>query len=85
MLHPGASTLTPYSHQPSEGTARAIERENAHLAHNYHPLPVVAKKAKAQWVWDVDGKKYLDCLAAYSAPEASCCINSGVAGSVCRC
>ena len=67
MLHPGASTLTPYSHQPSEGTARAIERENAHLAHNYHPLPVVAKKAKAQWVWDVDGKKYLDCLAAYSA------------------
>ena len=68
MLHPGASTLaTPYTHQPSESTARAIERENAHLAHNYHPLPVVAKKAKAQWVWDVDGKKYLDCLAAYSA------------------
>jgi ornithine--oxo-acid transaminase len=68
MLHPGASTLaTTYTHQPSESTARAIERENAHLAHNYHPLPVVAKKAKAQWVWDVDGKKYLDCLAAYSA------------------
>ena len=68
MLHPGASTLdTRYTHQPSESTARAIERENAHLAHNYHPLPVVAKKAKAQWVWDVDGKKYLDCLAAYSA------------------
>jgi ornithine--oxo-acid transaminase len=68
MLHPGASTLDPrYTHQPSESTARAIEREHAHLAHNYHPLPVVAKKAKAQWVWDVDGKKYLDCLAAYSA------------------
>ncbi len=68
MLHPGASTLdTRYTHQPSESTARAIEREHAHLAHNYHPLPVVAKKAKAQWVWDVDGKKYLDCLAAYSA------------------
>ena len=68
MLHPGASTLdTRYTHQPSESTARAIERENAHLAHNYHPLPLVAKKAKAQWVWDVDGKKYLDCLAAYSA------------------
>ena len=68
MLHPGASALnTRYSHQPSENTARAIERENARLAHNYHPLPVVAKKAKAQWVWDVDGKKYLDCLAAYSA------------------
>jgi len=37
------------------------------LAHNYHPLPVVVKKARAQWVWDVDGSKYLDCLAAYSA------------------
>jgi ornithine--oxo-acid transaminase len=45
----------------------AISRESAHLAHNYHPLPVVAKKAKAQWVWDIEGKKYLDCLAAYSA------------------
>ena len=67
MLHSGASTLNHYAHQPTATTAAAIERENAHLAHNYHPLPVVAKKAKAQWVWDVDGKKYLDCLAAYSA------------------
>jgi ornithine--oxo-acid transaminase len=67
MLHSGASTLDHYAHQPTAQTAAAIERENAHLAHNYHPLPVVAKKAKAQWVWDVDGKKYLDCLAAYSA------------------
>jgi len=67
MLHSGATTLSHYAHQPTAQTAAAIERENAHLAHNYHPLPVVAKKAKAQWVWDVDGKKYLDCLAAYSA------------------
>jgi ornithine--oxo-acid transaminase len=68
MLHPGASALdSRYHHQPSAETARAIERENTHLAHNYHPLPVVAKKAKAQWVWDIEGKKYLDCLAAYSA------------------
>ena len=48
-------------------TLRAITREAAHVAHNYHPLPVVAARAKAQWVWDVEGKKYLDCLAAYSA------------------
>ena len=67
MLHSGASTIKRYAHQPTAQTAAAIERENAHLAHNYHPLPVVAKKAKAQWVWDVDGVKYLDCLAAYSA------------------
>jgi len=67
VLHSGASTIKRYAHQPTAQTAAAIERENAHLAHNYHPLPVVAKKAKAQWVWDVDGVKYLDCLAAYSA------------------
>ena len=36
-------------------------------AHNYHPLPVVIAKAKGIWVWDVEGKKYLDMLSAYSA------------------
>ncbi len=36
-------------------------------AHNYHPLPVVLERGEGVWVWDVDGKKYLDCLAAYSA------------------
>lgn len=51
----------------SPATKQAIDREGDYLAHNYHPLPVVAARAKAQWVWDVDGKKYLDGLAAYSA------------------
>lgn len=36
-------------------------------AHNYHPIAVVIAKAKGPWVWDVEGKKYLDCLSAYSA------------------
>jgi len=36
-------------------------------AHNYHPLPVVLERGEGVWVWDVDGNKYLDCLAAYSA------------------
>lgn len=36
-------------------------------AHNYHPLPVIIESAKGVWVTDVDGKKYLDMLAAYSA------------------
>ncbi len=36
-------------------------------AHNYHPLPVVLTRGEGAWVWDVDGNKYLDCLAAYSA------------------
>jgi ornithine--oxo-acid transaminase len=41
--------------------------EDAHLAHNYHPLPVVIASAEGAWVTDVDGRRYLDCLAAYSA------------------
>src|SRR5882672_6243590 len=36
-------------------------------ARNYKPLPVVLEKGEGVWVWDVDGKKYLDCLSAYSA------------------
>jgi ornithine--oxo-acid transaminase len=38
-----------------------------HSAHNYHPLPVVITEAEGAWVTDVDGKRYLDLLAAYSA------------------
>jgi ornithine--oxo-acid transaminase len=36
-------------------------------AHNYHPLDLVIERAEGAWVWDVDGKRYLDCLSAYSA------------------
>jgi ornithine--oxo-acid transaminase len=39
----------------------------AHSAHNYHPLPVVAAHAEGAWVTDVEGRRYLDMLAAYSA------------------
>jgi ornithine--oxo-acid transaminase len=44
-----------------------IELEERYGAHNYHPLDIVVAKASGAWVEDVDGKKYLDCLAAYSA------------------
>ncbi len=44
-----------------------IDLESIYGAHNYHPIPVVVAKAKGPWVWDVEGKKYLDCLSAYSA------------------
>ena len=44
-----------------------IELEKKYGAHNYHPLPVVISKAKGVWVWDVDGKKYIDMLSSYSA------------------
>jgi ornithine--oxo-acid transaminase len=39
----------------------------AHAAHNYHPLPVIVAHAEGAWVTDVDGRRYLDALAAYSA------------------
>lgn len=48
-------------------TQQYIELEKTYGAHNYHPLDVVITKAKGAWVWDVEGKKYLDCLSAYSA------------------
>jgi ornithine--oxo-acid transaminase len=45
----------------------AIAREEEHVAHNYHPLPVVVESGEGAWVTDVEGRRYLDCLAAYSA------------------
>lgn len=44
-----------------------IKIEEQYGAHNYHPLDVVIEKAEGVWVYDVEGKKYLDCLSAYSA------------------
>ncbi|HEX2176405.1 MAG TPA: ornithine--oxo-acid transaminase [Nocardioidaceae bacterium] len=44
-----------------------IELAEAVTAHNYHPLPVVVAEADGAWVTDVEGRRYLDCLAAYSA------------------
>lgn len=44
-----------------------IALEDQYGAHNYHPLDIVVAKASGAWVEDVEGKKYLDCLAAYSA------------------
>ena len=44
-----------------------IALEDEHLAHNYHPLPVVIARGEGAWVTDVEGKRYLDLLSAYSA------------------
>jgi ornithine--oxo-acid transaminase len=48
-------------------TSRIIAAEEEHVAHNYHPLPVVIAKGEGAWVTDVEGKRYLDLLSAYSA------------------
>jgi ornithine--oxo-acid transaminase len=54
-------------------TAAYIAREAAHGAHNYHPLDLVIEHARGVWVTDVEGKRYLDCLAAYSAVNQGHC------------
>jgi len=48
-------------------SAEHIELVERYSAHNYHPLPVVVSEAEGVWVTDVEGKRYLDMLAAYSA------------------
>ncbi|MEX0691340.1 MAG: ornithine--oxo-acid transaminase [Gemmatimonadales bacterium] len=48
-------------------TTDFLAEVDQYSAHNYHPLPIVLNRGEGPWVWDVDGKKYLDCLAAYSA------------------
>jgi ornithine--oxo-acid transaminase len=50
-----------------------IALEEQYGAHNYHPLDVVIDRADGVYMWDVDGKKYLDCLAAYSAVNQGHC------------
>ncbi|WP_170839226.1 ornithine--oxo-acid transaminase [Micromonospora halophytica] len=48
-------------------TPAAVRDAERHTAHNYHPLPVVISSAEGAWLTDVDGRRYLDCLAGYSA------------------
>jgi ornithine--oxo-acid transaminase len=50
-----------------------IALENKFGAHNYHPLDVVIARAEGVWVYDVEGRRYLDCLAAYSAVNQGHC------------
>jgi ornithine--oxo-acid transaminase len=54
-------------------TAEYIALEERYGAHNYHPLDVVVTRAHGAWVWDVEGKRYLDFLAAYSAVNQGHC------------
>jgi ornithine--oxo-acid transaminase len=60
-------TTTPYS------ASSLIDLENRFGARNYHPLDVVLTRGEGCWVWDVDGNRYLDCLAAYSAVNQGHC------------
>jgi ornithine--oxo-acid transaminase len=48
-------------------TASIIAQTEAVSAHNYAPLPVVIERGEGVWVWDVEGRRYLDCISAYSS------------------
>lgn len=48
-------------------TSELLEIESRWGAHNYHPLPIVVERAEGVWVYDTEGRRYLDCLSAYSA------------------
>ncbi len=50
-----------------------VALEDRYNAHNYQPLDVVITRAEGVWVWDVEGRKYLDCLSAYSAINQGHC------------
>jgi len=52
---------------------QAIELEHKYGAHNYHPLPIVISRGEGVFVWDVEGKRYYDFLAAYSAVNQGHC------------
>jgi ornithine--oxo-acid transaminase len=54
-------------------TVNYLELEEQYGAHNYHPLDVVIEGARGAWMYDVAGKRYLDCLAAYSAVNQGHC------------
>ena len=51
----------------------AMDLENRHGAHNYHPLPVVLDRGEGVYVWDIEGKMYFDFLSAYSAVNQGHC------------
>jgi len=51
----------------ASATELYLEQAERYGAHNYHPLPIVVAEASGAWVTDVEGRRYLDCLAAYSA------------------
>src|SRR5512142_2860069 len=54
-------------------TQSYVDLENAYGAHNYHPLDVVIHRGQGVWVYDTEGRRYLDCLASYSAVNQGHC------------
>jgi ornithine--oxo-acid transaminase len=74
-----SSFYSPFMHVSStpksltDLTRSYLELEEQHGAHNYHPIPVVLNRGLGVFVWDVDGKRYFDCLSGYSAVNQGHC------------
>jgi len=65
--------MTPQQLDKLTRTQELVDLENLYGANNYHPLDVVIERAEGVWVYDIEGKRYLDCLAAYSAVNQGHC------------
>jgi ornithine--oxo-acid transaminase len=63
--------------------AELIALEDRYGAHNYHPLNVVIERASGSWVYDTEGRRYLDFLAAYSAVNQGHC-HPAIFQAMCR-
>ena len=66
-------TMNAFIRQKNHTAQQSMALEDQYGAHNYHPLPVVLTRGQGAWLWDVDGKRYLDFLAAYSAVNQGHC------------
>ncbi|HEY9179869.1 MAG TPA: aminotransferase class III-fold pyridoxal phosphate-dependent enzyme, partial [Candidatus Baltobacteraceae bacterium] len=60
-------------HDVGETAKELIALEDRYGAHNYHPLDLVVERAQGVWLYDVTGKRYLDCVSAYSAVNQGHC------------
>lgn len=60
-------------HDVQDNASQLIALEERYGAHNYHPLDVVVERAEGVWLYDVNGKRYLDCISAYSAVNQGHC------------
>ncbi len=54
-------------------TETLVGLENQWSAHNYHPLDIIVERGEGPWLYDIEGKRYLDCLSAYSAVSQGHC------------
>ena len=66
MLQKLSKTIRRF-YQPSQKTKEIMEKEKIYNCNNYAPIQIVVEKAKGPYVYDVDGREFLDCIAAYSA------------------